>query len=400
MQSLNLNNMRKFLFIIIIIIIALITGMYIYSLFGNTKNIPIISYLFPKSENEKYTEKNQNKDTDSDVVTTKKENKDIAEMLKITDKPVVSAEISNNSLRYIDKLNGHLYESDWNGEGKEKISNTTILNIFDVIWGKNGESAIIKFLRDGKDINIYSSEFNGSSTTGEFLQENLKSASASVLEKKIVYLTDEKNKGIVFISDINNDNKKQITSLPVSDFDVLWQNKENLILISKPAFNVLGIIYSLNINSKNTKKIAESAGIYGAVSPDGEKIFLSESVNNGVRNKVMDLKDKKEYEISLKTLPEKCVFSKLKKEIIFCAIPSMMRGNFPDNWYKGKTVFNDVIYEINYFTNENKIINKEFNTYGMDAVNLKLSAEERFLFVINKKDNILWRIKINSETNI
>lgn len=393
--------MRKFLFIIIIIIIASTTGIYIYSLFGNIKNIPVVSYFFPASENENEQNNSQNGNNDNtEIITTKKENKNTAEMLKISDKPVASAEISNNSLRYMDKLSGHLFQSDFNGDNAEKISNTTILNIFDVIWGKNGESAIIRFLKDGKDINIYSSEFNGTSTVGEFLPTNTISSSASVLEKKITYLTDEKNKGIIFVSDINNDNKKQITSLPVNDFDVLWQNKENLILISKPTFNAFGIIYSLNINSKNIKKIAEGAGIYGAVSPAGEKIFLSESINNGVRNKVLDLKDKKEYEISLKTLPEKCVFSRLKKEIIFCAIPSVMQGNFPDDWYKGKTIFSDVIYEINYFTNENKIINEEFNKYGMDAVNLKLSAEEKFLFVINKKDNILWRTKINIETDI
>lgn len=389
--------MRKYLFISIIaviIIIAAVAGIYVYSLFGNAKNIPVISYFFPESENDP-SEENQNKNNNTEIIITKKENKETAEILKITDKPVISAETSNNYLRYIDKLNGHLFQSDLNGENTEKISNTTILNIFDAVWGKNGESAIIKFLKDGVNINIYSSKFTSSSTIGEFLPINTVSASASTFENKIAYLADEKSKGIIFISNNDNSNKKQILSLPVNNFDILWQNKENLILISKPSARVSGILYSLNINNKNLKKIKEGTGIYGIMSLDGEKMFISESVNNGVKNKILNLKDKKEYEISLKTLPEKCVFSRLKKDVIFCSIPSVMQGIFPDDWYKGKTAFYDTIYEINYVTNENKILNEEFSKYNFDALNLKLSSDEKFLFIINKKDNILWRIKLN-----
>lgn len=391
--------MRKYLFISIIaviIIIATIAVIYVYSLFGNAKNIPVISYFFPESEN-KLFEENQNKNNNTEIIITKKENKETAEILKITDKPAVSYEISNNSLRYIDKLNGHLFQSDLNGENTEKISNTTILNIFDAVWGKNGESAIIKFLKDGININIYSSKFTSSSTIGEFLPINTVSASASTFENKIAYLADEKSKGIIFISNNDNSNKKQILSLPVNNFDVLWQNKENLILISKPSARVSGIFYSLNINSKNLKKIKEGMGIYGIMSLDGEKMFISESVNNSVKNKILNLKDKKEYEISLKTLPEKCIFSRLKKEVVFCAVPENMRGSFPDDWYKGKVVFKDTIYEINYITNENKIINEEFGKYNFDATNLKLSPDEKFLFTINKKESMLWRVKIKQD---
>lgn len=393
---------RKFLFITIIIIVIAAIGIYIYAIFTKGKNIPVISYFFPasESENEQNNSQNENNNNTEIIITTKREKKDTAEMLKITDKPVASAEISNNYLRYIDKLNGHLFQTDWNGENIEKISNTTILNIFDVAWGKNGESAIIKFLKNGEDINIYSAEFNGSSMIGEFLPINTKSADMSIFENKIAYLTDEKNKGVIFISNNNNSEKKQIISLPVNDFDVLWQNKENLILTSKPSFSDKGIMYSLNLNNKIIKKISEGFGIYGIVSYDGENIFLSESVKNSVKNKILNLKDKKEYEISLKTLPQKCVFSKLKKEVVFCAIPFITQGFLPDDWYKGKTVFRDIIYEINYLTNENKIINEEFNKYSMDAINLKLSPDEKFLFIINKKDNTLWRIKINNGANI
>ena len=125
-------------------------------------------------------------------------------------------------------------------------------------------------------------------------------------------------------------------------------------------------------------------------------MFISESANNSVKNKILSLKDAKEYNLGLKTLPEKCVWSLKEKGIIFCAVPfTLDSADYPDDWYRGKISFKDAIFKINYLTGENKVVGEEILTLDFDAINPFLSSDEKYLFFTNKKDSALWSLKMS-----
>jgi len=394
-----MNRKIIILIIVILIILALLTGYFLFSKKPMSK-LPIISALFPET---KELKKEVGKETEiSSIKILSSREKNELKILNITQKPIVSAEISGSStLRFIDMMTGHIYETNFNGDEQKKLSNTTILNIFDASWGKEAKSAIIKFLNaDGQEINIYSAEFNGSSTIGVFLPNNVKSAAASKTENKIAYLTEEQDREFVFTADIKNGKKKRILNLPASDFTVSFRNTETINILTKPSAFSKGYLYLTNTktengSSKNLNKITEGNGLNILWSYDSEKIFIFETINGQIKNRIENLKNKQTFKLPIKTFPEKCVFSRLHKEIIFCAIPlELPQHDYPDDWYMGKVNFKDNLYEINYETGDSRALNQKIENENFDIENLFLDTEENYVFFIDKNDKKLWRVRI------
>lgn len=398
-------NLKKIILIIIIILLILIPilGYFLFSKKPISK-LPIISILFPENtelEKEKIEEEKE-REENPPIKFLSKEEKTKSDILNIIKKPIVSAEISGSStLRFIDMLTGHLFETDFNGDNEKKLSNTTILNIFDVSWGKSAKNAVIKFLNaTGKETNIYSAEFNGSSTFGVFLPKNAKSADIDKKENKITYLTKEENKIFIFTSDLKNNKKKMILTLPISDFNISFRNSDSIGVLTKPSAFSKGYLYLVNTNlengsSKNLNKIAEGDGLNMLWSYDGEKMFVFETINTEIKNRIENLKDKQIFYLPIKTLPEKCIFSRIRKEIIFCAVPLELSYNiYPDDWYMGKINLKDNLYEINYITGNLRVLNQKIENNNFDIEKLFLNIEENYLFFIDKNDKKLWRVNI------
>lgn len=385
--------LKKIIITLIIILVIAIIGItaYIYISKKEPSEIPIISALFPKSENIDSINKEIREDGEKIIKTEKKDEKII---LTVYDKPVSSAIAAGYKIRYIDKLNGHLYEADLNGENANKISNTTILNVFDVIWGKNGESAVFKFLNNNNNsTNYYAAEFKNGNAAGSFLPNNSLSAALSN-ENKLSFIANEGGRGLIYISSIGLNDKKQALNLPVADFNILWEGNDNLLVFTKPSAFSDGILYSYNLKNKIFKKIKEEKGITVLPSETGDRILISYSSDKTSNILVLDKKREKEYILTAKTLSEKCVWSKTQENVIFCALPlNLQNGDYPDDWYAGKISFNDVVYKINYLTGENKILSKDLNE-EFDAVSLSLDENENYLFFVNKKNDMLLRLKI------
>ncbi len=390
---------RKKIFLITAIIILIILGIIFY--FALTKkdgsNIPIISNLFPETGNIK--KENGEDGLDKETNTINIEGGKEQEITKISDKSVVGAVYDQkiNKIKYADKANGHIYVTESDGKNTERISNTTILNVFNVAWSFDKNKAILQFLKEG-EINNFSASFTSSSTEGLFLSKNIKSLAPSLTENKLAYIEDINGRGVVFISDFENKNKQQTTSLPISDFNLDWKNKDSLSLVSKPAFSVLGYLYSLNLKDKTVQKLIEEESLNALWSKDGKNIYITKNTESGIENKVIESQTKKEYPLSVKTFVEKCAWSALQKEIIFCAAPlNFAYEKYPDDWYKGKKVFNDALYKINYTTGANEILlEKEMKNRDFDMTNLFFSPEEKYLFFINKKDSSLWSVKLKN----
>lgn len=381
--------------IIIIILTLIVLGGLVFIFLSRDKDtiskIPVISNFFPESEevalpNEETEQKN--------IKTISKEDRKNLLVLNITEKPVASYTVLGSStIRFLDKALGHLYETDFNGENAKRTSNTTILNIFDAAW-EGKDRALLKFLKDEKDVVFFSANFNGSSTIGIFLDNNTKSAALSHDAAKIAYLVSDRGRGIIFTTDANNTKKQQVLNLPMPNFLVSFKNKNELLLLTAPSAFANGILYSLNLQNKSFNKVSEGQGLTVLLSPDGEKFFASTALNNKVENKIISFEGG-EYFLSLKTFPEKCVFSKQNKDELYCAVPlSLLNGNYPDDWYSGKTEMNDALYKINFKTGENRVLLEEINNLKMDIINLSLDPDENYLFFINKKNGILWRVKL------
>jgi hypothetical protein len=101
--------------------------------------------------------------------------------------------------------------------------------------------------------------------------------------------------------------------------------------------------------------------------------------------------EKTKTEFSLKTLPEKCIWSEVDVNKIYCAVPkNLPTANYPDDWYKGLVSFDDNLWQIDTLTGETTLL---LNQFGFDIINIFKTKNEDFLFFQNKKDGTLWSLK-------
>jgi hypothetical protein len=121
---------------------------------------------------------------------------------------------------------------------------------------------------------------------------------------------------------------------------------------------------------------------------------LWSSGNKNVATSILDTKTSSSREVSVGTLADKCVWSALEKNIVFCAVPkSIPGGTYPDDWYKGKISFSDSMWKINATTGETENVfdpAREVAT-PMDMINLGFDQKEKTLVFMNKKDMTVWR---------
>ena len=316
-------------------------------------------------------------------------------------------------VRYIEKSTGHIYETNPRGENKRRLTNTTILKIFQSFWSPKADKIVARYLDDKKVIpsaKTFSASIEkaagsaaGESATstsgssgmlsGVFLPKDTAAVAVSPVADKIFYLRNSGVSALGIVADFGDKKRNVVLSLPFGEFNVSWPNKNEIALLTKPSGSEKGFLYFLGPKTGKMKKImGEIKGLTASVSPNGEKIIYSISAGRGISVKVFGVKSGDSSDFNLKTLPEKCVWSKLSEDVVYCGVPNPLpSAEYPDDWYKGIISFNDSIWSANLSTGETKMILEKTNT---DVVNPILTRDENYLIFTNKKDNTLWSLRL------
>lgn len=315
---------------------------------------------------------------------------------------------------YMERGTGNIYKIKLDGTEKNRLSNTTIPKIFETFWSPKSDKMIARYFEDAEqnDIKLKIKTFvanigqmlKATSTSGMELKGNALPSSVSEIaispfEDKIFYLNETEDgltEGIV--ADFNNKNQKKVFELPFGEFNVVWFGKENIALLSKPSYSTGGFLYFLNSRTGALVKVlGDINGLTAVVSPDGDKIILSGTGAKGAESKIYDVKKGNFSELGFAIIADKCVWGKKNKQpqgrAIYCAVPlGAVDAKQPDDWYKGKTSFNDEIWSKNISTGENKII---LDGFGADVVNISANADDSYLIFTNKNDGTLWSLKLS-----
>lgn len=381
------NLFTKRNLIIAVLVLLLIAGGVIWYLLrqgappaGGRGGIgEFFSNLFPQGGERELTEEEQRRleEAEQEGLLPPGTPAERGESFQLVKEVVSGATIIKGKLRYIEKSSGHVFEMGLDGQNKQRISNTTIPGIFEVVWSPQGNRAILKYLsglpaQAGENLNIISAQFVGSSTQGIFLPPEIKDVTFSPKGDRIAYVLPSGGETLIVTATPENKNQTVRFRSSFSSWKIHWPEENNLYLLTAPSALLDGFLYRLNIASGNFQKI---------LGPKlGLQIFLA-------GEKVINLAD-----LNLQTFPEKCVKSRKEKDIIFCGTPtSFPVGIYPDDWSKGKVSFSDVFVKMNTINLESSVI---LPPESVDAINPFLSEDETLLFFINKIDGSLWRIKL------
>ena len=323
-----------------------------------------------------------------------------------------AAAMGTSSVYYVEKSSGNIYKIDLSKQARERVSNTTILKSFEAQWSPKGHKLAIRYFddpqgRSGTKLSIKtilasfaspasSKTIQTSASTSlqtVVVPQALSALAVSPSEDKIFYIAqlDGAPKGLV--ADFKNKNQKIVLDIPFGDFNASWPAKDKIALTTKPSYAAEGYFYFLDPKTGSLNRVLGNIkGLTATVSPLGDKILYSASGKNGAQTFIFDLSKNTATPFGLPTLPEKCVWSKKDKNMIYCGVPDDLSGdNLPDSWYQGLGSFNDSLWKKNLLTGETALLSEKF---GADIISPVLSSDDGYLFFTNKKDGTLWGLKL------
>lgn len=314
--------------------------------------------------------------------------------IPISQEPVLNPVIDDKKVKYYLVNNGNVFESNFDGSDKTRISSKNLQGLIKVLWSKTKEKVIAVF---EKDLLIEKYLYNYNNEKSELLDYRIRWIAWSPNQDKIAYQyydssTDTNN---INIADPDGSNWQNLLSTRMKNLIVEWPDKDKISIRTKPSGLAQSIIYSIDLSNNALQKIInETYGLTALWSPLGDKILISETNNQGLnlKLKLADLNEKIIKELTFVTLPEKCVWGQNNKTI-FCAVPKSISSSavMPDDYYKEKISFSDEIWRINLETED--LVKIEENG-DFDAKELLLSPSEDYLLFINKKDGLLYSLEL------
>jgi len=392
------TKLKKILIIVIIILIIALAGLLIYQflLKPSIEKGNGLFGIFPSSKESEIIPGKDSGSTD-DGFTPQPERKINA----ISKEPVLAPTLTNdkNGVIYYSRINGTVWQSNFDGTGLKQLSATSLEDLVKVVWSPDKNSSINIFEDKIGIITKYFYDYSNNKAIP--LNKSIKDITWSAENNKIAYqyqnkITDENN-----ISTSNPDGSGYVGVFKtrMRDLIVEWPSGSNIFLREKPSGLAKSSLYSFDIFSKTfIKTITDMYGFSVKWSPDGSKLLYS-TTSPGGRNISIYTADRSgtnQKTANINTLAEKCTWTQ-DPRIIICAIPNNINEAeiLPDDFYKGKFIPDDVFWSVNIETGEKKEILDESELIDeIDATDLFLSPEESYLFFINKFDGLLYSIKL------
>ena len=324
---------------------------------------------------------------------------------KENSKPTPPSTEYKNTVRYIAKANGNIYQSESGDNEERKYSELVMPDIHEALVGNNGAAIIMRYLAPESEIietfiRELPEEVLGADVStegkiaGNFLPQQVSDLSMTPDGSSIFYIT-KTNTGVSGITaSAAGANKTQIFESTYSEWLTEWPQKDLVTLTTKPSANVLGYMYGINPNLKDFNKILGGIrGLTTRTSPNGKSVLFADET---LKLSVFNRETGESKNLFVNTLPEKCAWGS-SSEVVFCGIPQFVPfGSYPDDWYKGQNAFTDNIWQINTLTGETTMLVNPTKLVGesIDVIKPLVSQDGAYLYFINKKNSFLWELRL------
>jgi hypothetical protein len=306
----------------------------------------------------------------------------------------VSQGSSTPLLRFVDSSTGHIYDAK-KGENPIKISNVTIPQIKEALWGKDGKNLVLRYLKEDSSIQTFGASVSTSSIStaisGSFLPSEIKAIGVS--DNKTLYANPGRTSGSIYLADISGNKRTEVFNSPFTDWAISFENQKTAFIYTKPSGLSDGSGFILDLARGVTTKMSGTAlGLEGMISPSAEHIFVSYTDGSTVGSSVYSISKKTYTDITPGTFASKCAWSQTDSKKIYCAIPKdITPGTYPDDWYKGLVSFSDSLWRIDIETGEMELIlDPTLEGKIFDISKLVVGPEDKEIAITNKKDLSLW----------
>jgi len=338
---------------------------------------------------------------------------------------------SGLSVRYIERETGNVYDVSPDGARRERVTNTTVPAVREAFFNKNGTALLLRYLNDndvirtfaarvtlpGEKIDAKSLEVSAGGErdaeekaaapqvgdvsgelVGGFLDDDISFVAPSPDNTEIFYVSPLGSGIIGTTATFLNENRDQMFDSTFIEWLPQWPKDDTIALTTKASAFAEGFLYFLDSDGGALRKVlGEVFGLTTLTNPSAERVAFSASAEGSFDLYIFDIAKRQSEKLSVTTLPEKCVWSKINTTILYCGIPSTLpKGPYPDMWYQGLLSFSDTLWRIDTETSAVKLlaVPQTIARENIDVTNPFLDASETYLFFTNKTDSTFWSLKI------
>jgi hypothetical protein len=305
--------------------------------------------------------------------------------------------------RFIQKATGHIFDIEEKSSELERVSNTTISRVFEAEF-LNLNTVLVRYLRDDNEtietfLARIQTDDDGSAIglDGIHLAQNITEYAVSPAGN-LFYLVESVDGSVGSIWNISNNESRIVFNSPLREWRFTWPLENRIIYFTKPSGYLVGHVFSLNpATGASARLFGNYRGLTATAGINGTDIFFSESVGGRVRMNYFNVNAGTGTEDVMSALTDKCIAG---REYFYCASTGgVISGLYPDHWYQGRTFFKDNIWAILENGEANMLMSNLSSASGedIDATNLRVSADDKYLLFTNKRDGSLWSLRLKED---
>ena len=332
----------------------------------------------------------------SDTVNTEQEAFG-GQLQQLTTRPVAGFGLIERSIRYVERGTGHVYEIDLDNGQERRLSGTTIAKVVDAVFSPNGSIVALTTEVDTKQ-KIVLLTINGSGSSQNELPLN--SHSVGFTENNLVrYAVAGEIQSVLYERNPATGEVSELNRVPFTDIDIHW-NEDAAYIINKTAENLKGNLYRVNENGLTAFHPSEP--VFTAMLDDTSSLALESFYDEETDQMVsmaLDLNSLERRELPFVIVPEKCDFSEIILERVWCATPSnlnnTLRKNYINDWYKGTFSDSDQLWRVELGTQQSWLVSDLLEATGLTVDVDKMTMESDNLIFTNRLNDTLWLFELD-----
>lgn len=403
---------RNFIYIILSLLILLIVagGIFLFFQSSATQNPNSSGGLFGFGGTVSNVQNTPDDGTNTPLIGVST----LQTVFKIADGPIAGASFTQTFnptttlTRYTKADNGHVLDLPLGVSGAvaRSVSNVTVPGIISSVWTANGTSTVMQYADSGVVKTMFVAFAAASSTAStspatpariRFLPNGILSLALSPTDARVAYLLAGSNGGVDgYISNLDGTNIKNIFSLPLSQVALSWPSPNILLVQTKSAFGVPGIVYSVNATTGVLSPLLYAPGLSSTANKNFTKVVYQTSGDNKAVTYSHDIATGKDAPLANNPLPEKCAWSIIRTTDAYCALPlDAMPSNYLDLWHQGLVQTADAIVNLDTNTGIGTVITLPGDGGANASIEqIILSPDGQYLMFITRGDQALWGVKL------
>lgn len=305
-----------------------------------------------------------------------------------TSAPVSTPDVE---VRFIDRTSGNVYSYLAHERSLTRISNKTLPGIQTASWTPDGTRAYAQFISstNGEEhVSTYALNANGGD--GYLLENDL--AEAQVAGSSTLFTLLSGSTGSVgTISQADGSNQRTLFSSILSAITV-HPTSGDLFATNKPSSHLDGYAFDISRSSGAFSRIlGPFPGLSVLPSPDGKNLIYSYTSGGTYYLRLYNVASHTSTALPLATLAEKCAWP-ASGQSVYCAVPTNLAGNLPDDWYQGAVTFTDRIWRIDLSERTATLVldPNQIGKIAVDAVALTTDPNEDVLIFMDKHSGALF----------